>query len=433
MTDRPVAVDEHIRDELVAFVRVLRRAGATVPANAGTTAARALAEVGLADRARARAALRATLLTEERDFGAFDRLFDEFWRRLAAESDSRSSLDVNAPDGSLAPFDESAAEAVSSQDGDESGSDSESNLPVADSFISGGVDVGDADDVADEATPARYSPAGRASTVDGVATARERALSAAFDDLTRALSGLQGRRFQRGADSADVRRALRASVSTGGTVLAVPRRERRRTAVRARFVVDVSRSVLDSIDRGFLVEFLQRATGEWRDVRVFFFDEGLREETAAIDAPSATQAMQALEDAEAVWGGGTRIGESLAALRDRSPAAVDRRTVVFVVSDGLETGDVSTLEREVSWLARRARRLFWLNPLAAAETFEPTARGMAAALPFLDGLFAFASPADVAELARQLRTAGVGGRVGYEFDTRTADRRPDNRRTRGNL
>jgi hypothetical protein len=111
---------------------------------------------------------------------------------------------------------------------------------------------------------------------------------------------------------------------------------------------------------------------------------------------------------------------------------VDRRTVAFVVSDGLEMGDVSVLEREVAWLARRAKRLFWLNPLAADDAYEPAARGMAAALPYLDGLFAFAAPADVAELSRQLRRHGPGGRVGYEFDPRRrGGREPDEVPTAG--
>ena len=77
----------------------------------------------------------------------------------------------------------------------------------------------------------------------------------------------------------------------------------------------------------------------------------------------------------------------------------------------------------LSWLARRGRRLYWLNPLAADEEYEPTARGMAAALPYLDGLFAFAGPEDVIDMAGQLRRLGAGGRVGYEFDSRDAAHR----------
>ena len=283
----------------------------------------------------------------------------------------------------------------------------------------------DGDDGATET--ALYSPSGDARGVEHDFLTDAADLSWAMRDLARTLAGLQGRRFQPGDDRTDVRRTLRSSMSTGGTVLSVPKRERQRTAVRALLLVDVSRSVLDAVDRGFLIDVLRLACREWRDVRVFFFDEELREVTGAMDAPSAAAALDALNAAETAWGGGTRIGESLAALRERTPDAVDRRTVTFVVSDGLEMGDVSDLERELSWIARRAKRVLWLNPLASSDDFEPTARGMAAALPYLDGLFAFATPDDVREMARQLRRHGPGGRIGYEFEA--GGRRGANRRT----
>jgi uncharacterized protein with von Willebrand factor type A (vWA) domain len=38
-------------------------------------------------------------------------------------------------------------------------------------------------------------------------------------------------------------------------------------------------------------------------------------------------------------------------------------------------------------LSRRCRRIVWLNPLLGWDGYEPTARGMAAARPFID-LFA---------------------------------------------
>ncbi|MEF8841250.1 MAG: VWA domain-containing protein [Haloarculaceae archaeon] len=418
-------VDDRVRSELVRFVRALRGAGASVPANAATTAARALVEVGLDDRDRARTALRAGLLTDREDFETFDRLFEAFWRRLGSDPDAgRSPPDESEPGGGLAPLgprieDSGGVDRTDDGAGDTGGDEGRA---IVESFAVGSDAGDDADGDGEGTTTALYSPSGSASAVEGRPLSGEAGLGPAFRELTRALAGLQGRRYRPGTDHADVRRALRASVSTGGTPLSVPRRERKRTAVRALLLVDVSRSMLDVLDRGFLVEFLRRARREWRDARVFLFDEELREASEPFDAPSATVAMEALEAAEAAWGGGTRIGGSLASLHGTYPEAVDRRTAVLLVGDGLEMGDVSTLEHELSWLSRRAMRVLWLNPLAAGEHYEPTARGMAAALPYLDGLFAFAAPGDVAELARQLRRQGPGGRIGYEFDPRTTHR-----------
>ncbi|EMA47341.1 VWA domain-containing protein [Halococcus saccharolyticus] len=420
-----VAARDHVRDELVRFVRALRRAGADVPANAATTAARALVVVGFDDRDRVRTALQACLVTDRADRTTFDDLFDEFWRRLTAGLDSGGPAERadDGPDGGFAPLDASPA----SENAEETEVSAEENDETEDTGSGRerwdhGAVVGRGENAADneEATTASYSPSGRRTSVSvpGIANAK---LDETFRELTGALAELAGRRWGRGDDTPDVRRALRASVGTGGTVVDVPERERRRTAVQACLLVDVSRSVLDVLDRSFLIGFLRRATAEWRDVRVFFFDEDLREVTESFDARSSQAALDALDRGEAEWGGGTKIGESLAQLRTSSPEAVSRESAVFVLSDGLEMDDVDTLEREAAQLSRRAGAVFWLNPLAASREYEPTARGMAAALPYVDGLFAFAGPDDLAEIARQLDRRGQHGRIGYEYDPRRTE------------
>jgi uncharacterized protein with von Willebrand factor type A (vWA) domain len=144
------------------------------------------------------------------------------------------------------------------------------------------------------------------------------------------------------------------------------------------------------------------------------------EVTAALEADSASATLRAFDRLEAAWGGGTRIGHALTTVRDTAPTAADRDTVVLIVSDGLETGDVSELADGLAWLDRRARLVFWLNPLAASTAYEPTCRGMVIARPHLDGLFAFADPADLFDIARQLRRRRHP--VGYEYDWRRDDR-----------
>ncbi len=116
-----------------------------------------------------------------------------------------------------------------------------------------------------------------------------------------------------------------------------------------------------------------------------------------------------------------RTGDAFATLRRRQPHTVDRRTVVVVVSDGLDVGDQDTLADSITWLAERAGAVVWLNPLAVSPKYKPESRGMATSLPYLDALFGFAEPADLAEAARQLEHRGLSGSVGYEYDPRRAD------------
>ena len=197
----------------------------------------------------------------------------------------------------------------------------------------------------------------------------------------------------------------------------LPAKEREESAFGATVLVDVSQSVLDAVDRGFLLAVLDALVADGRSVRVFFFDTDIREVTDVFASQRGDPAA-ALERSEVTWGGGTQIGASLATLRERWPHAVDRQTATVVISDGLDVGEIDDLEDGMAWLARRSGGVVWLNPLAASPRYEPTCRGMAAALPYVDALFAFGGNDDLAEVARQLGRYGPQGPVGYEHDFR---------------
>lgn len=416
--------DEVVRD-LLMFVRSLRRGGVRVPSNAALTGARALVTVGFDDRARVRAALRAALVTRADDIDAFDRMFAEFWRRLRTRFDGETAGEAGeGVDGSLAPFGDSGAE-TPQQGGErdrETPTDTDREPATTATRSALGV-ASDAEPDTDgkRVTTATYSPAGRPErvTVD-VTDVDVAALEVAVGRLVDAFATAHSRRWTPSAIGrrVDARRALRRSVATGGTVASVPRRTRRETALDALVLADVSRSVLDTIDRGFLVQFLRVLAARLRRSEVFLFDDEIRRVTDAVSEPTAAAALQALSRAETEWGGGTRIGRAVETVRTEHPTTVDRRTVVLVVSDGLEMGDVSVLEDGMWWLSRRSRAVVWLNPLAASPEYEPTAAGMAAGLPFVDGLFAFTDTADVAELARQTEQYGTTGPIGFEHDPR---------------
>ena len=87
-------------------------------------------------------------------------------------------------------------------------------------------------------------------------------------------------------------------------------------------------------------------------------------------------------------GGGTRVGEALATFnRWHAARVVHSRTCVMIFSDGYDTSPPELLGAEMAHLKRRCRRIVWLNPLIGWEGYQPSARGMAAALPHID-LFA---------------------------------------------
>lgn len=397
---------------LVSFSRALRREGVSVPADGSLVAARTLGMVGLDDRERVRAALKAALVAGPDEEETFERLFPSFWRQFAGEGEAWTPPEQDGPDvpGEPAPV-EAAPE---SGDGEgENGSNTGRDGGTVARRGGSTSETESADPASGGTSAAVYSPVGGTERIDSVG--REGAtLARSIDRLGTALARLRGRRVtQSGDERPDVRRALRRS--GGGAPLPLPTAGREERTVRALVLADVSRSVLDTVDRPFLLEALGQMTREWREVRTFFFDTDVREVT---DAIGARDAGEALERAEAEWGGGTRIGEAIATIRRHHPDAVDRDTMVLVVSDGLEVGDVGGLEEGMAWLAGASAGVLWLNPLAGSPEYEPTCRGMAASLPYVDGLFAFAGPEDVREVARQIERQGLSGSIGYEYDSR---------------
>jgi uncharacterized protein with von Willebrand factor type A (vWA) domain len=358
--DVPDARDD-VLAAVVGFARDLRAAGAAVPATAAIDATAALAELGWAEKATARAATRATLLTRESDRETFDRLFDDFWSELrAAGRDPPEVLedlaDAADPPSASLPDESDQRELTSDPDDADTqrGNDRDDARSAGASSL---ATTSDSDFFEGKSVErASYSPVGGSEAVSRTAAVDRYGLAEPVDRLTGALATLPGRRRRSTPTGrfVDARRALRSSFETGGVVATVPEAEPTDSAVRGVVLVDVSQSVLDSVDRSFLLEWLRLLVDRWRSTRVFFFDTDVREVTEAFDERTVGDVGDALARAEATWGGGTRIGRALATVRDSYPDAVDHRTVVFVVSDGLERGDVDDLAESAAWLGRRA-------------------------------------------------------------------------------
>ena len=107
-------------------------------------------------------------------------------------------------------------------------------------------------------------------------------------------------------------------------------------------------------------------------------------------------ASRAIDD----FAGGTRLGESLAALhRAHGRRLVGGRTLVLLVTDGLDTGEPDALARELDWLRLHSRRLLWLNPLLRFDGYQPLARGAAVLHRQAHGMLAVHNLARLEELA----------------------------------
>jgi uncharacterized protein len=181
----------------------------------------------------------------------------------------------------------------------------------------------------------------------------------------------------------DLRRALRTHVRHGGAVVHIPRRRPRVQPRPLVLLLDVSGS-MSSYSRALLQFAYAVAQGPGR-VEVFCFGTRLTRVSGALARRDPDEALRRAAETVVDWQGGTRIGESIREyLRTWAWRGGYRGGVVVICSDGLERGDPEVLAAAMARLARLTSRVFWVNPLKSGPTYEPTARGMRAALPHID-------------------------------------------------
>jgi uncharacterized protein len=361
---------------LARFCGALREHGIGVTLQDEADALAALVLVDLGDREEVRRAFRATLKIRPPDAALFADLFSLWWRSSPEEEPRgprRRNPAVSAP-GRPQRAPSAAATAASDAPPDARG-------------------PGDGEPGWSREAMLRRKPF-EALSGDEVA-AMERLLAR----LARRLATRPSRRRVpvRGRGEVDLRRSLRGAVASGGELMSLARR--RRAVERPRLVALLDTSGSMDPHARFLLAFLLGLRGAAPGSEVFAFNTALVRLTPWLRAGRADEVLVRLAAAVPDWSGGTRIGECLAAFAGRHLERVDGRTVVLVLSDGLDRGEVAPLAPAMAALRRRARRVLWLNPLAGDPRYQATARAMAAALPFVDRLL----PAhDIASLERLL-------------------------------
>src|SRR6516162_7916382 len=178
----------------------------------------------------------------------------------------------------------------------------------------------------------------------------------------------------------NLRRTIHRNVSHGGTPVDLAWRRRKIKPLRLVVLLDASGSM--NLYTAFFIRFLH---GE---AEAFIFHTRLAHVSPSLRDRDVTRAVDKLSVMAQGIGGGTRIGESLATFnRWHARRVINSRTAVMIVSDGYDTGAPEHLGEEMRRLRRRCRKIVWLNPLIGWRDYTPKARGMQAALPYVD-LFA---------------------------------------------
>ena len=367
-------VSRLVAGKLAAFLKTLREAGFAVGLQEGQDAASLMAAGYVEKPGLLRSALKHLFSARKSDWDRFDGIFDAFW--LGKRVRSRS-------------FTTGSAKAANSP--------SLKNLQDNRSEPSGGEAATDRIPSADDDAPEDRAGEGRregASRADNLAEIDFRKMAdpgqieqahevAAL--LAKTLRTRLTRRdlARRRGYRLDLRRTIHGNISHGGVPITLVRRQRKAKPLRLVMLLDASGSM--SMYTGVFLRFIHGVLDEFREAEAFLFHTRLAYVSDAMKEKDAARALDRLSLLAQGAGGGTRIGESLQTFnRWHAARVLHSRSCVMIVSDGYETGDAKLLGREMAALAKRCRRIVWLNPMMAWQGYAPEAAGIKAALPHVD-------------------------------------------------
>ncbi len=359
---------------LVGFLEHLRLHGMRLGVSETDTALRALAKVQAVDPDEARLALKAVCVGCADEAERFDALFDAYW------------LNGGRVVQRIAPTGQSKHEhtrTMATAEGLEAAGAGERQSPD-------GSDDGEAEgDGEGRLIASRVENLMRKDLRDIVSAEDIAEAERVAERLGRAIRDRRSRRRRpsRKGNEIDFRRLARKSLASGGEPLHLPRRARPDRPVKFVALCDVSGS-MTAYARPFLA-FLAGLMNNDPASDAYIFHTRLVRITEALRDPDPFRALNRLTLLSDGFGGGSRIGGNLQHFaRAFAPSFVDGRCVVLILSDGYDSDGAEGIGEALEHLKRRGCRIVWLNPLKGWKGYEPIARGMAEALPHLDGFFA---------------------------------------------
>ena len=361
MTSGPATGASAPEQLAVAFARVLRGGGLSVPIGCVLTFGEGLAEVGLEDRDTVYWTARTTLIRRPEDLPFFERAFSVFWdlRRPGEEPPPEEVLHITL--------------ALDTDEGDDQPDD-------------GGAGE-------DEPTlTLRFSAVETLRHKDFAAYSHDELHEAQqlMADLRLAGSPRRSRRLVKAKagrrprqSRPDLRRTIHAAIRAGGEPISQRYRQPGERLRRLVLLLDVSGS-MEPYARA-LLRFVQAAVAGRQRVEAFALGTRLTRVTRELSSRDPDRALAQAAEHVQDWSGGTRLGECLRRFNDQwGVRGMARGAIVVILSDGWDRGEPEVLAEQMGRLHRVAHKVVWVNPLKVTPGYAPLARGMAAALPYVD-------------------------------------------------
>jgi len=370
---------------VVTLTSVLRRAGVAVGTGETLLATSAAEAVGVTRRQDLAEALATALLRRNEDRALFDAAFTAVF--MNPPSDADPSLAVPAPPAIRSPHRRLAA-ALSREPASRP---AEGTSPVLEAIAASDMET------------LRHRDFEQMSVIE----------ARAVQDLIRRAVRWWRRPVRRWRSSTrprviDARRTLREFARSPDTA-GLAWRARRESPLRLVLVCDVSGS-MSAYARAFL-QLAHALAGRDRSVELFAFATRLTRLTLLLRTIDVDECLARIGATVPDWDSGTRIGAALTRLnREFGSRVLGSRTIVLLLTDGLERGDPEELRLAAERLRRSCRAVLWLNPLLRYAQYEPVARGAAVLAQTVPPARPAHDPASLIALVRDLADLEAGRR-----------------------
>jgi uncharacterized protein len=349
-----------LSENLIAFCRFLRNYSFIIGLQEQALALEALTLINFEEKENFKDALRTTLVKNVQNLQKFDRLFDDYWKELEKSFDSKIKDSVEKKQKKQSQADATFNNLKSWMNGTKS--DDEQEL-AAYSF---GENLSEKD----------FSTIPKENLEEVMKIIKEMSKSLAVISNRRHLRANNHKQF-------DLRNTIRKNLRRGGELMEIVHKKPKKNRIKLVMLCDVSKSM--DLYSAFLVQFIYAFQSVYRNIETFVFSNSIHRITNELKNKSFDEAMRELSQQIIGWSGGTQIGFSFQSFTDNySTQMLDKQTIVLILSDGWDTGEVEILENSMEIIHQKARKIIWLNPLAGNPNFTPTAQGMSVALPFVD-------------------------------------------------
>jgi uncharacterized protein with von Willebrand factor type A (vWA) domain len=377
-----------LAENLVAFARTLRRAGLSIDASRMALAQQAAGLVDLGRREDLSAALEAVFVNREQDRAVFRELFEIFFRDPKVANKLLAQM-LPTSEGRAEPDRKRARVRDALRPAPASGPRPEARASEREFEFDAAMTASDLQRL-------------RNADFNTLSAEEFHLVERLAREIALPLPQLPSRRLQAGLRGGRPHwpGVLRRAARHGGELLDIPLLNRRPQPLPLVVLVDVSGS-MERYAR-LLLAFLHAATRQRRR-EVYAFGMNLTDLGPAFRQADTDAMLLAANALVCDFAGGTRLGASLAQLRRlHARRLVGRRSLVLLITDGLDTGEPQDLAAELQWLRLHSRKLLWLNPLLRFDGYAPLARGAAVLHSQAHGMLAVHNLSKLQDLAQSL-------------------------------